>query len=291
LHREHLDVLRGLSEAVRARLSIGAATLADQQQIDLAAARLEDRIAGMHEAERRAEAELRAAVGVALPSPVATSDSPPDATLPAESDEALHSAARAHPRIQSSAHRAVAQEHMADARAADGYPSFAIGADYILTGEARMPGVADSGKDAVLVGATIRVPLWQGNYSEDEAAARAQAGAERQMARSQENEARANLEMTLSRVRDAARRVRIYRDTLLPQADSAYQSVLGTYTTGRGSVAEVLLAQRDLLELRIEIEQARADHARAYAALEQITGRHVERASVESQAAPRGPKP
>jgi outer membrane protein TolC len=180
---------------------------------------------------------------------------------------------------------------MADARAADGYPSFAIGADYILTGEARMPGVADSGKDAVLVGATIRVPLWQGNYSEDEAAARAQAGAERQMARSQENEARANLEMTLSRVRDAARRVRIYRDTLLPQADSAYQSVLGTYTTGRGSVAEVLLAQRDLLELRIEIEQARADHARAYAALEQITGRHVERASVESQAAPRGPKP
>ncbi|MGB1015568.1 MAG: hypothetical protein ACPG4T_15635, partial [Nannocystaceae bacterium] len=73
-------------------------------------------------------------------------------------------------------------------------------------------------------------------------------------------------------------RVDFYGNTLLPQAESAYGSVLGAYTTGQGSVAQTLLLQRDLLALRIELERAHADYARAWARLQQVTGRELHRA-------------
>src|SRR5690606_1669905 len=101
IHREHLDVIRGLSESVRARMSTGVATLADLQQIDLAAARIADNIRGMDEAERGAEAFLRAAIGVAADYPVPTPDEPAAAGMPADSPEALSASARAHPMIDS----------------------------------------------------------------------------------------------------------------------------------------------------------------------------------------------
>src|SRR5690606_6465428 len=63
IHVEHLDVVRSLSSSVLARLEVGAATLADQQQVDLSAARLEDMLAGMDEDEVAAEARLGAVIG------------------------------------------------------------------------------------------------------------------------------------------------------------------------------------------------------------------------------------
>ncbi|MCA9600377.1 MAG: TolC family protein, partial [Myxococcales bacterium] len=151
-----------------------------------------------------------------------------------------------------------------------------------------MPGVADSGKDAVIVGAGIRIPLWQGSYSDSIAAARADARAQRADQRALEDRASAELTTSLSNVEDAVRRVALYRGTLVPQAESAYDSVLGAYTVGRGTVAQALLAQRDLLELRIELDRARADYERAWARLEEITGREVRRASIaaEGESAP-----
>ena len=149
-----------------------------------------------------------------------------------------------------------------------------------------MPGVADSGKDAVVVGAGMRLPLWQGSYADAIAAARAEARAQRADQRAQTDRALAELESALAALRDAARRVERYRNTLLPQAEAAYASVLGAYASGRGSVAQTLLAQRDLLDLRVDIERARADHARAWARLEQVTGQELRRGSAAGETGP-----
>jgi outer membrane protein TolC len=97
--------------------------------------------------------------------------------------------------------------------------------------------------------------------------------------------AEAELASTLANLRDAKRRVELYQMTLVPQAETAYDSVLGSYTVGRGTVAQSLLAHRDLLELRIELERARADHARTWARLEELVGREL------SPATPPDPSP
>jgi len=256
-------------------MSTGVATLADLQQIDLAAARIADNIRGMDEAERGAEAFLRAAIGVAADHPVPTPDEPVAAGMPTDSPEALSASARAHPMIDSLGLLAEASEATARAEGAERFPSFTVGADWIITGDAAMPGVAGSGRDAVIVGAGIRIPLWQGSYSDSIAAAEAESRAHRADQRSLVDRAEAELASTLANLRDATRRVDLYRVTLVPQAETAYESVLGSYTVGRGTVAQALLSQRDLLELRIELERARADHARTWARLEELVGREL----------------
>lgn len=281
IHEEHLGILRSLSETTRARLAIGAVDLADQQQIDLTAARLEDRILSMKEAERTAAAQLRAAVGMEPGKETPTVEEPAPVGVPRSSQQELVQAALTHPSLESFELQAQSHEYTARSVAADRLPSFTIGADWILTGEARMADVADSGKDGIVVGAGVRVPLWQGSYSKSVEAAQAEAVASRSDGDAAANQAIAELEAALAQVRDSARRVELFRNALLPQAESTYTSVLGSYAAGRGSVAQALLAQRDLLELRIELEEERAAHARAWARLEQVTAENLGRADLE----------
>ena len=286
IHREHLDVIRGLSASVRARVSAGTATLADLQQIDLTAARIADVIRGLDEAEHGAKARLRAEIGVPPSFVVPTPLAPGGAGYPVDSPESLAASVRAHPRIDGVGLLAEASAATARAKGAERYPNFTLGADWIVTGDAPTPEVRDSGRDAVIVGAGIQLPLWQGSYSEAVAAAEAESRAQRAEQRSLIDRAQAQLASTLADLRDAGRRVELYRVTLVPQAESAYESVLGAYTVGRTSVAQALLSQRDLLELRIELERARADHARTWSRLEELAGRALTMAPPASSPGP-----
>lgn len=288
IHTEHLDVVRSLSETILARLETGSASLAEQQQVDLSAARLEDLLAGLDQDEAAALAQLRAVIGEREVRALPTAPAVLEARLPAESEESLASAATQHPFLEVYDYQAIAHEQTARALSAEGLPSFSLGADWIITDPALAAGVADSGKDALIVGGGISLPLWQGSYRDGAEAARADAAASRAERLSQEDRALAELRTALSEVRDAVRRERLYHTTLIPQAESAYASVLGSYVAGRGTVAQALLSQRDLLELREGLARAHADYAIAWARLEQVVGRSVVGSGVVGESATEG---
>lgn len=275
IHREHLDVIRGLSTSIRGRISTGLATLAELQQTDLAAARIEDTILGMDEAERGAAARFRATLGITANTPLPTPDEPASEGLPTDSLEVLSELAQTHPMIDSLGFLAEASEATARAEGAERWPSFAVGADWIITDEAAPPGIAGSGQDALIVNASMRLPLWQPSYADSVKAAEADSRAHRAKQQALRDRARAELTATLADLRSAARRIDLHGTILLPQAETAYDSVLGSYRVGRGTVAQTLLSQRDLLELRIELERARAEHAIIWARLEEIVGREL----------------
>ncbi|MBK8012778.1 MAG: TolC family protein [Deltaproteobacteria bacterium] len=286
IRREHLEVIQGLASAVRARVSTGAAMLSDLQQVELLVTRGEDDLQGLEEAERGAVFQLRAAIGTSamtaaheLPTP----DAPPDAWFPVESREVLASWVRAHPMIESQGVLAEAAVSMGRAEAADRWPSFTLGADWILTSETSMAGVEHSGRDAVIASLGIRVPLWQGSYGESVAAAEADARAQYAEQQAMIDQAEAELASTLVHLHDAVRRVAFYRGRLVPQAQTAYESVLGAYVVGRATVAQVLLSERDLLELRTELERARVAHARWSARLEELVGRELVFAAIDAE--------
>ncbi|MFT4626759.1 MAG: cobalt-zinc-cadmium efflux system outer membrane protein [Myxococcota bacterium] len=283
LHGQHLEILTGLSQTTRSRLEIGGATLSDLQQIDLSRARLEDGIRSMDEAERSAEANLRAAIGERDGASLPTTTEPRLAQ-PAEAD--LTDAVLRHPTLASLGHVADAADARAKSKAANRLPGFTVGADWIITGPALMPNTPDDGKDAVAAGLGLRVPLWQGTYSHDVAAERGMAAAHRAEQQGRGDHALAALAGALSDVRDSARRVAVHSGTLLPQADAAYASVLGNYTVGQSAVAQTLLAQRDLLDLSVELARASADHQRAWARLDQLAGREVARAPIQPEETP-----
>ena len=277
LHRDHLDVLTGLSATVGGRVKTGSAGFAGLQQVDLSHARLEDQIASMDQQEQALAARLRAVLGVQTTAPIPTDVAPPPLWVPAEDRAALASAALAHPMLTMGTARIHSAEATARVAAARRMPAFTVGADWILTGPSPMPDVEDSGKDAISVGLGVKVPLWQRAYGQGIAAAEAEASALRSDQQTLEDQRVALLDGAIAAVLDSERRARVTETTLLPQAQAAYTSLLGAWATGDNAVAQAILAQRDLLDLQVRLTNARADHARAWAILDDLCGRPVVR--------------
>jgi len=275
LKTEHDQVLEALEGTVRARVEVGAATLADLAQLNLDILRHHDHHGEHAEAMRGLSAELAATIGAPPGTPTPINGDSPAGGLPAEDEEALRQAAREHPRIEVSDLMAQASETRAEVEDADRYPSFMLDVTWIETGEAMMPTTQGSGTDPLIVGISMRLPLWWGSYSDAEGAARAEGAAFAADADAGRLAAESELEQAIAGVRDAERRIHLYADTLVPQAGVAYESVVGSYQSGRSGVAALLLAQRDLLELQLSLVRARADHARAWAALEMVVGHAV----------------
>ena len=275
-HVAHLGVLEGLVESVEGRVKVGSASLADQQQIALAAGRLEDRIQGMRARERGAAAELRAALGWPRDRAVPTEPTL-ELGLPIEGAEALVASAQLHPRIAQASELAESAEARARSEDARRWPGFTVGADWIVVGDGPS-GVEDRGKDALAVGLGLKLPLWQSIYADAVEAAHADAQSYRFEARARAADVAAGVEAALAEVEDQLRRVQLYRDLLIPQAEAVVESAVGGYAVGRGSIAQLLLAQEDLLELRIAHDAALAGYERAFVRLEAAVGRPVPRA-------------
>ena len=282
------DVLMSLSRQIRARLEAGRSALSDLAQVDLSISRISDVIAGLKEAERSATAELVRVIGAdpGTPTPIQPEDDPPLALLPASDEGELRDAAIVHPRVASMASMSEAADERARAAKGERGPSIGLGLDWIVTDPGIDPTLPKSGQDAVVGVVALKVPVSGGAYK----AAQQQALAEGAMYRARERAARdravAELEQALANLRDAVRRVRLYTTTLLPQAETTYSSTLDGYQSGRSSLAEVLIAEKDLLELALGLFQAHATYGASWAELERVVGKPVPTQPVEDDIAP-----
>lgn len=268
---EQQELLRALSEAVRSRVEIGRASLADLGQIDLGVTRLDDALATHMTAAATLRAELASVLSVPPSTPLPVTDEPPPPRLPAPSAEELIAAARANPEAAALIAMARAGESRARAANARGRPDVMLGVEY--RSDEPMPSGASEPMVMVMVGVTL--PVWRGAYRGASAAAEAESAAYTARAAAAADQLAAEAAASVNNLRDAVRRVSLYESTLIPQAESVYDAVTGAYQTGDSTLAAVLLAERDVLELRLELARARSDHARAWAALERAAGRSL----------------
>lgn len=275
IDREQLEIADSIANATLGALRVGDATLADQQQVELQRARLEDRLAGRAEQYRIAETRVRAAVGVdaRISLPSLPTGRPP--TLPAESESALAFAQTEHPMVQMPTAMAAAADAMERRHRALALPGLGVGVEWM-----QMPGAM--GDRAVSPMISLRLPIAGrrhriGAHGAD--AERLAWEAERQAAA---NDTAAALTEALILVRDSARRIATLKTTLIPQADAIWSSRLGSYRVGRGMVGEALMAQRELVDLHGELVEAQREHEVAWAMLEEAVGRPVRRRTVEA---------
>ncbi len=279
LKSEHDLVLENLAGTIRGRIETGRASLADLNQVELGIARHHDHHGQHHETLRSVSARLRARIGAPTKDDMLTATDTPEQGPILESATVLRRLAETHPRIEAFGLMASASGARARAEAADRLPRFRVGIDYIETGEAGPSSVVGSGKDAMIASLGISLPLWLGSYQDAEDAARADGRAHMADGEAARQEAAADFHGTLARARDAYRRIGLYRDTLLLQAETTFRSVLGGYQSGQTTVAASLLAQKDLLELQLELARARTEYVRALARLQYIVGRPVKTAT------------
>ncbi|NGX42745.1 MAG: hypothetical protein K940chlam7_01032 [Chlamydiae bacterium] len=153
----------------------------------------------------------------------------------------------------------------------DRYPDVTIGVDWIETGRAIAP-TPDNGKDPVVAKVSLNVPIWFSTYKARENAAKSQVVSAREMLNQKSQEIVADYEDIIQKYQDAERRIILYRDTLLPQAEQALSILTTSYKTGKTEFDRVLESQRVLLRFQLEYERALVDQAKAVDAYEELIG-------------------
>lgn len=254
LLRRQASLVASLEQSLRADFESGGGAYADLLRVQLEQARLDDRLRGLADLTPAALARLDAAMGLEAGS---SRDLP--AVLPDAPRVPVDSLDQRHPALDALGHRARAAELDAEAAVRAGRPQLTLGVDWIQIGEPANADMADGGKDALVARVGVSLPLWRGKHDGARQAASAAATglAAQYQLRRLGLEARAIAAVV--DLEDAERRARLHRDDLLPRARQAYEATLAAYRSGRGALADVLGAERTLLDLAESLLDARRD--------------------------------
>lgn len=145
-------------------------------------------------------------------------------------------------------------------------PDFSIEAGFMDMG-----GMSHLG-NRFMIGGGITVPLQQGRREaalQEARLRREQVEAEQEALRI---EIRTRANELMNRLREEARALTLYEETLIPQAESTLEATLSAYTTGQVDFIDLLDAERMRFELHIEKERTYLSYLQSTAELERVLG-------------------
>jgi cobalt-zinc-cadmium efflux system outer membrane protein len=144
------------------------------------------------------------------------------------------------------------------------YPDVTLGAGAIdRTG---------NGPNGYLATVGIRVPLQWGLREAQQREAGAQLGAAENRRQGVELQIQSALGEAAANLAGNRRMVELIRTQLLPQSEALLRSGIASYSLGRAELPDVLRAEHDLADLRIELLGAEFEQQRQLAAIERLIG-------------------
>jgi len=269
---ENFDLLKFWESVAQAKYRVGLKKHPDIIKAQVELGLLEDRLHTLQEQQAPAAARLRALLGVAdsvrlpLPATIYVDEAP------LIGDSVVNVIVQNNPDLQALQHvveRADAGERLAGKQA---LPDFSIGVDYIQTGDALNPTMAESGKDPWMISGSVSLPIWFGKNGarKDEARARRRAAEYDRL--DSENQLTAIAARVLFEYSDALRKIRLYRDGLVPKAQQSLQAMYAAYQAGETDFLNVLDAQRQLLDFQLTVAREQVTLATKRAQLEMLSG-------------------
>jgi len=313
--RANRDLMKYLEAVARTRYKAGATGHPDVIRAQVELGKLDDQLRTLMDLREPIVARLNAAlnrpVGADLPWPKAAPEEQIEAT-----DEQILSWLRASsPELKALEYQIAKQRHAIELAKKDYFPDITLAVEYtdigtiarkegqglrapfaqrsavrlgqgmgdaldaINVARSFLPGdrPGEAGRDAWVVSATLNVPIWYEKYRAGECEARA-----RHLAalRSWTDRARllsSRIKQVLYEFRDAARKIDLYKDTLIPKAKQTLKATEAAFRAGQATFLDLVDAERVLLEFELSYERALANHAQRLAELEMLVGRELPR--------------
>lgn len=260
----HRGLLSHWEEVARTRYATGLADEADLLRAQVELGKLDDRVRSLDDLRRPLRAQLNALLGREpdAPLPPAALGEPPAVVL--EDGELAAALEQVSPALLALDHEVVAARHARDLAGSRGRPDTVVGLDYTRIGK--------GGDDAVALNLGIELPIWRSAVTAAKREGEASLGAALAARRDAGLTLRADVERQLFALRDADRRLSLYRDTLITKGQEAVQSLAVSYQSGTAMFLDVIDAERVLLEFELAAARALADRAQALARLTRLTG-------------------
>jgi outer membrane protein TolC len=137
-------------------------------------------------------------------------------------------------------------------------PDFMIGVDYTMIGDG-YPSMTTSGDDAIGVQLSFDLPFGNRPYAALVLAAEQKQQALKWQLQQATRNSDAEITNALTMRDDANRRVELYRNKLLPRAESTLEATLQSFQANQSSLQDVLDASTLILDYQLQLETAYSD--------------------------------
>lgn len=275
---ENVELLARLEEVARTRYSATTGSHADVVRAQVELGKLEDRLNSLRDLQgpiiARLNATLNRPVEAPLPVPGAF-----QVTYVSIDDEGLLTLLEeANPQLQALGHEVAGYRHAEDLARKQYAPDITLGLMYTDIGRSDLAmgnQSGDSGRDAIGVMLSLNIPIWRGKYDAAVQEARMDRLATLRERTASTNSLHSQLKMAIYSFRDAARKLDLYGNALVPKAAESLKVTEQAFRTGDASFLDLVDAQRTYLEFELAQERARADHEQGLARIEMLVGRNI----------------
>ena len=286
IERETLRLLRDIARTAESMYRVGAGRQADVLRAQVEIARMAEDTLRRQATRRAMVARLNALLSRDPAAPIAPPALPcfPDSLpAPAWLDSV---AAAGRPTIRAGLEEARAADASASLARKEIIPDLQLGVQYGQRGAAeRTTERSTERMGSLMIGASIPVFARdrQLRMREEAGAMRAMAHAEVAAMRAETRGRIGEAYAELTRARDLAR---LYRTTILPQAEAAVASAMSSYRAGTVDFLTLLEGRRTVNGYREELAALEAEQGKAWAELERLTGRELVRPDAGSATDP-----
>jgi cobalt-zinc-cadmium efflux system outer membrane protein len=282
----NVELLGQFEEIARSKYEAGTALNGDVIKAQVELDKTRDRLRTLNDLKNPTAARLNATLNRPAATPLAFPTNMVLATLSTESSQLLEQLKTANPELKSLDYLAGKDQANIALAKKDFYPDVTLGVDYVDTGPARMSGVADSGKDAVVAEFSINLPLWWGKYRAGVREAESRYNATRLERQDRANLLTTDLELALFKFQDAQRKIALYRDALIPKADENVKVIQRSFESGKSDFLSLIDAERMLLEFQLTYERAVADREQGLSTVETLVGGEASTLTSEKERKP-----
>jgi outer membrane protein TolC len=261
---ENLELLRHFEEVARTKYTAAQAGQPDVIRAQVELARMEYVLRSLEQLREPIVSKLRSALTL-----------PPDTNLPWPKQEQFEAMpldyeqlvtllVQKNPELAGLNFEAMAARSRIELAKKNFYPDIGVGVMW--------ENMDKPGRDGVAMVFQMNLPLWRDSYSAGQRQAQAMAASIEHQKIDTENTLLAKAAQSYYDYNDSIRRIRLYRDTLIPKGEELLQASETAYKAGTIDFLSLIDSQRLLLDYYLSYQRALADNRQKLAELEMLVG-------------------
>jgi outer membrane protein TolC len=263
---ESVQLLKSLEDVTLTQYGTATTDFSTVIKVQIERDRLKSDVAALKDQQQVASARLAAVLGLPSGTPLPLPTRLPESPAPPADVEKL--VMTNNPELDALQRKALAEDTSARLARRSFLPDFSVGVNFMT-----MSGPEDDNETDQSIVAGVTLPLWIGKYRAEAREAEARSRAYQLERTDKANALGVDLKMAIYAFRDAERRKALYRDSLIPQAEQALKVIRQAFSNGKADFSEVIDAQRNLLEFRLQWERACVDREKSLANIDRIAGK------------------
>jgi len=269
---ENLELFKHFEEVARTKHMTAEAGHPDVIRAQMEIARMEDVLRGLNQLRQPTVSRLRTALTLPAETNLPWPRSEDFNVAEIDYEQLVNMLRRKNPELAGLNFEAMAAKNRVELAKKDFYPDVGVGVEW--TEFERSGGM--SGRDSVALMFQINLPLWRDSYTAGQRQAQAMAISIEQQKVDTENILLTKMAQAHYEYKDSVRKIRLYRDTLIPKSRELLQASEAAYRGGTIDFLSLIDAQRMLLDYYLSLQRAMADNRQKLAELEMLTGTELD---------------